>query len=115
MGLRWALGGTRALAGPDMPIGYSILALRIFLRHPSPHAWPVAGVGLLVLCAAALWDRPVTRERGAIVAAAIVMAGLSAVGGAAEELRIYVPAITVVIVASAADYISISTQTVFSR
>ena len=90
-------------------------ALPIFLSHPSPHGWPMAVVGLLVLCAAALWDRPVTRERGAVVAAAIVMAGLSAAGGAAEELRIYIPAITVVIVAGAADYISISTHTVFSR
>ena len=32
----------------------------------------------------------------------MLMAGLSAVGGAAEELRIYIPAITIVIVAGAA-------------
>jgi hypothetical protein len=60
------------------------------------------------------------------------MAGLSAIGGAAEELRIYVPAITVTMVAAlrvdsdyagtschdrdwARDYTSMSTQTVFSR
>lgn len=102
MGLRWGLGGTHALAGPDMPIGYSIRALRIFLRHPTPHAWPIALAGLFVLCAAALWDRPVTRAQGAMVIAATLMAGLSAIGGAAEELRIYIPAVTVAIVAGAA-------------
>lgn len=48
------------------------------------------------------WDRPITRTQGAIVLAAILMAGLSAIGGAAEELRIYIPAITVTIVAGAA-------------
>jgi hypothetical protein len=46
--------------------------------------------------------RPITRTQGAIVIAAILMAGLSAIGGAAEELRIYVPAITVTMVAGAA-------------
>jgi len=40
--------------------------------------------------------------QGAVVIAAILTAGLSAIGGAAEELRIYIPAITVTIVASAA-------------
>ena len=102
MGLRVGLGGMRALAGPDMPIGYTIRSLRIFLAHPSPFDWPIGVVGLLVLCMAAVWDRPITRTQGAIVVAAILMAGLSAIGGAAEELRIYIPAITVTIVAGAA-------------
>ena len=102
MGLRWGLGGTRALAGPDMPIGYSIRALRVFVRHPSPDAWPLALIGLFVLCAAAFWDRPVTRVQAGVVIAAILMAGLSAIGGAAEELRLYIPAITTAITASAA-------------
>jgi hypothetical protein len=102
MGLRVGLGGLRALAGPDMPIGYTIRSLRIFLAHPSPFDWPIGVVGLLVLCTAAVWDRPITRTQGAVVVAAILMAGLSAIGGAAEELRIYIPAITVTIVAGAA-------------
>ena len=102
MGLRVGLGGMRALAGPDMPIGYTIRSLRIFLAHPSPFDWPIGVIGLLILCTAAVWDRPITRTQGAIVIAAVLMAGLSAIGGAAEELRIYIPAITVTIVAGAA-------------
>jgi len=101
MGLRVGLGGMRALAGPDMPIGYTIRSLRSFLAHPSPFDWPMGLIGLLVLCTAAVWDRPISRTQGAIVIAALLMAGLSAIGGAAEELRIYIPAITVTIVAGA--------------
>jgi hypothetical protein len=102
IGLRVGVGGLRALAGPDMPIGYTIRSVRIFLAHPSPFDWPMGLLGLLILCAAAVCDRQSAARKGAIVIAAILMAGLSAVGGAAEELRIYIPAITVTIVGGAA-------------
>jgi hypothetical protein len=99
MGLRLAFGGTRALAGPDFPLGESLRALRAFLRHPSPFDWPVGFAVLAALCAAGLWDRPLGGEQRAIVAVAAAAATMSAIGGAAEELRIYIPAVTMTIVA----------------
>jgi len=101
MSLRWGMAGMRAVAGPDMPIGYTIALLRTFLRHPSPHDWPMLLLALLILCATAVWHRPVSREQAAILAAGVLMAFLSAMGGAAEELRIYIPTITVAIMAGA--------------
>jgi hypothetical protein len=101
MSLRWGLGGMRAVAGPDMPLGYTIASVRAFLRHPSPHDWPMLLLALLILCAAAVWHRPLSREQAAILVAGGLMAILSAVGGAAEELRIYVPTITVAVMAGA--------------
>lgn len=101
MSLRWGMGGMRAVAGPDMPLGYTIASLRAFLRHPSPHDWPLLLLALLIVCAAAVWHRPLTREQVAILATGVLMALLSAIGGAAEELRIYIPAMTVAIMASA--------------
>jgi hypothetical protein len=101
MSLRWGMGGMRAVAGPDMPLGYTIASLRAILRHPSPHDWPMLLLALLILCAAAVWYRPVRREQAAILAAGALMAFLSGIGGAAEELRIYVPTITVAIMAGA--------------
>ena len=101
MSLRRILGGARAVAGPDMPLGNTIAEVRAFLRHPSPHDWPLLLLALLILCAAAVWHRPLTREQVAILGAGVLMALLSAVGGAAEELRIYIPAMTVAIMAGA--------------
>lgn len=101
MSLRRILGGARAVAGPDMPLGNTIAEVRAFLRHPSPHDWPLLLLALLIVCAAAVWHRPLTREQVAILGAGVLMALLSAVGGAAEELRIYIPAMTVAIMAGA--------------
>ena len=101
MSLRFGMAGMRAVAGPDMPIGYTIASLRAFLRHPSPHDWPILMVAVLILCATAVWNRPINREQAAILAAGVLMALLSGIGGAAEELRVYLPTITVAVLAGA--------------
>ena len=111
MSLRWGMAGMRAVAGPDMPIGYTIASLRAFLRHPSPHDWPMLLLALLILCATAVWHRPISREQAAILVAGVLMAFLSAMGGAAEELRIYIPTITVAVMAGAV----VKTETVAIR
>lgn len=101
LGLRVLVGGPRALAGPAMPLGNNVAEVLAFLRHPGPLDWPVGLGALVVLAAAAYWPRRVTADQWAMIAVAVLMAALSALGGAVEELRIYVPAVTVAIVASA--------------
>jgi hypothetical protein len=98
--LRLGLGGSRALVGPTTWWSMIVDSAIEALRHPSQTAWPILLLGLLAVLAVACRG-PWTRDERALVVAAVFVAGLSALGGLAYELRIFVPAVTIAILAGA--------------
>jgi len=92
--LRYVFDGD-AFVGPARRWGHAARSVIAFLQDPGPTDWIPLGAGMLAVAALPWLGRPHPREGWGLLAAGVVMGIVSALGATPMELRIFLPVVTV--------------------
>jgi len=102
LSLRYGFGGPRALAEDTQALtGFSSLlkCMREAMAHPHPFIWPILGVAMVlpvVIWLLSNW-KCMTGAQCRLIAAACFLAAGTLAFGIVEELRIFIPSLTILI------------------